>query len=130
MDRPGASEEIFKAPWTLAYLEPSGDRPGQCLVRAPRLGSGPGGTTRAGRAHANLCAGRCSGTALGPFLVTTALGTLLWTGLLAAAGYVLAERYRDVAGWIEPAGNAVVILARGGYSYRVLTFGKPTREVP
>ena len=71
-----------------------------------------------------------AGMPLGPFLLTTALGSLLWTGLLATAGYVLAERYRDVAGWIEPTGNAVLILALGVYGYRVLTFGKPTREVP
>jgi membrane protein DedA with SNARE-associated domain len=71
-----------------------------------------------------------AGMPLSPFLLTTPFGTLLRTGLLAAAGYVLAERYRDVAGWIEPAGNAVLILALGGYGYRVLTFGKPTREVP
>lgn len=65
-----------------------------------------------------------------PFLISTALGTILWTGLLAAAGHVLAERYREVAGWIEPAGNAVLILALGGYAYRVLTFRKPAQHVP
>jgi membrane protein DedA with SNARE-associated domain len=54
-----------------------------------------------------------AGMPLGPFLLTTAFGTLLWTGLLAMA-----------------AGNAVLILALGGYGYRVLTFGKPTWEVP
>lgn len=71
-----------------------------------------------------------AGMPLGPFLLTTAVGTLLWTGLFATAGYVLAEGYRDVAGWIGPAGNAVLILALGGYGYRVITFEKPTREVP
>ncbi|MES2167571.1 MAG: DedA family protein [Pseudomonadota bacterium] len=71
-----------------------------------------------------------AGMPLGPFLVTTALGSLLWTGLLATAGDVLAERYREVAGWIEPAGNAVLFLALGVYGYRVLTFGKTTRAVP
>gem|GEM_PF-6937024 len=40
-----------------------------------------------------------------PFLATTAVGTLLWTGLLAAAGYVLAEGYRTVGNWIDRAGQ-------------------------
>lgn len=71
-----------------------------------------------------------AGMPLIPFLISTALGTLLWTGLLAAAGYVLAERYREVAGWIEPAGNAVLILALGIYGYRVMTFEKPAPDVP
>ncbi len=69
-----------------------------------------------------------AGMPLVPFLVTTALGTLLWTGLLAGAGYVLAERYREVGGWIEPAGNAVFVLALGAYGYRVVTFGKRSRR--
>ena len=71
-----------------------------------------------------------AGMPLIPFLLITALGTFVWTGLLAAAGYVLAERYREVAGWIEPAGNTVLLLALGIYGYRVMTFGKPARDVP
>lgn len=59
-----------------------------------------------------------------PFLATTAVGTLLWTGLLAAAGYVLAEGYRTVGNWIEPVGNGIVILALAIYAYRVATLQK------
>lgn len=61
-----------------------------------------------------------------PFLVTTASGTLVWTGLLAAAGYVLAEGYLSVGKWIEPIGNGILILAIAIYAYRVATFGKQT----
>ncbi len=63
-----------------------------------------------------------------PFLVTTALGTLLWTGLLATTGYVLAEGYRTVGNWVEPAGNGILILAIVIYAYRVATFGKRAGE--
>lgn len=52
-----------------------------------------------------------AGMPLIPFLVTSALGTLLWTGLLATAGHVLADGYRAVGAWIEPVGNGVLILA-------------------
>lgn len=65
-----------------------------------------------------------TGMPLMPFLATTAVGTLLWTGLLAAAGYVLAEGYRTVGNWIEPVGNGIVILALAIYAYRVATFDK------
>lgn len=63
-------------------------------------------------------------TPLIPFLATTAVGTLLWTGLLGAAGYGLAEGYRTVGNWIEPVGNSIVILALAIYAYRVVTFDK------
>lgn len=65
-----------------------------------------------------------TGMPLMPFLATTAVGTLLWTGLLASAGYVLAEGYRTVGDWIEPVGSTIVILAFAIYAYRVVTFQK------
>lgn len=70
-----------------------------------------------------------AGMPLVPFLLATALGTLLWTGLLAGAGYVLAERYLEVGGWIEPASKAVFVLALGAYVYRVVTFGRRSRRM-
>ena len=108
------------------------DRAGAWFARRGRAAVLVGGLVPGVRTLISVPAG-VAGMPLGPFLLTTAVGTLLWTGLdrvLATGGYVLAEGYRDVAGWIEPAGNAVMILALGGYGYRVLTFGKPTREVP
>jgi membrane protein DedA with SNARE-associated domain len=68
-----------------------------------------------------------AGMPLVPFLLATTFGTLLWTGFLAGTGYVLAERYLEVGGWIEPVGNAVFVLALGAYGYRVVTFGKRSR---
>ncbi len=68
-----------------------------------------------------------AGMPLVPFLLATTFGTLLWTGFLAGTGYVLAERYLEVGGWIKPAGNAVFVLALGAYGYRVVTFGMRSR---
>lgn len=69
-----------------------------------------------------------AGMPLLPFLATSAVGTLLWTGLLAAAGYVLGESYGTVGRWIEPIGNSVLVLAVAVYLYRVVTFGGETRS--
>lgn len=69
-----------------------------------------------------------TGMPLMPFLTATAIGTLLWTGLLAAAGYVLAEGYQKVGNWIEPIGNGILILAIAIYAYRVATFEKQAGE--
>lgn len=65
-----------------------------------------------------------SGMPLAPFLAYSTVGTVVWTGLLAAAGYRLSENYRAVAGFIEPIGNGVLVLALALYLYRVATFGR------
>lgn len=67
-----------------------------------------------------------SGMPLAPFLAYSTVGTVVWTGLLAAAGYGLGENYRAVAGFIEPIGNGMLVLALALYLYRVATFGRPS----
>lgn len=42
------------------------------------------------------------------FYLWTTVGTTVWVGLLAFAGYLLQEHYLLVEGWIEPLGIAVV----------------------
>lgn len=69
-----------------------------------------------------------AGMPLAPFLAATTMGTVLWTGLLAAAGYLLAENYLAVGNWIEPLSNGIVILAFAVYVYRVATFKKQIDE--
>jgi hypothetical protein len=77
-------------------------------VRAPRLGGGRGGPARAGRAPAELGTGRCCRyAAQSLFPHHGPSQPISWTGLRVGYGYVLAERYRAVAGWIEPAGITV-----------------------
>lgn len=45
-----------------------------------------------------------------PFLTLTALGSAIWTTLLAYAGYVLGANYEAVATFIEPISKIVVIV--------------------
>lgn len=57
------------------------------------------------------------------FLLYSTLGTVLWTTLLAGAGYVLEPQYRVVADWVNPVTNAILAIAVLWYIYRVATFG-------
>lgn len=63
-----------------------------------------------------------AGMALPRFLAYTTIGTLLWTALLAGAGYLLGGRYDQVSAWINPVSNVVVGLLALWYVYRVVTF--------
>lgn len=64
---------------------------------------------------------------LAAFLGWTALGTALWTALLAGAGYVLQSQYGRVADLVNPASNVIVGLIAVWYVYRVATF-RPMRR--
>lgn len=59
---------------------------------------------------------------LAPFLAWTALGTALWTLLLAGAGYLLQSHYTLVADYLNPLSNVVLGLLVVWYVYRVVTF--------
>ncbi|MBA3305709.1 MAG: DedA family protein [Thermoleophilaceae bacterium] len=63
-----------------------------------------------------------TGMKLPGFLAWTALGTGLWTALLAGAGYALQGQYALVADYVNPASNVVVGLLFAWYAYRVATF--------
>jgi len=63
----------------------------------------------------------------GRFLAWTTLGTLIWTALLAAAGYLLEARFAEVEAYVDPVSKGVVGLAVAAYVYRVATYS-PARE--
>jgi membrane protein DedA with SNARE-associated domain len=44
-----------------------------------------------------------------PFLLYSALGTLLWTGALAYAGYLLGKNYRAVEKYLGPAAIVAIV---------------------
>lgn len=44
-----------------------------------------------------------------PYVVYSALGTILWTGALAVAGFVLGDQFEQVQGVIAPVSKVVVI---------------------
>lgn len=58
------------------------------------------------------------------FLLYSALGTVLWTGLLAVAGFVLKSQYQKVENWLNPVSWGVVLFLFVWYIYGVLTFDK------
>lgn len=68
--------------------------------------------------------------ALAPFLLYTTVGTAIWTTFLASAGYLLEDRYQQVAGWLNPISNIVAAGIALWYIYRVATFGRRTSQQP
>src|SRR5690606_6634041 len=58
------------------------------------------------------------------FLAWTLAGTMLWTALLAGAGYLLNSQYDRVERWTNPVANVVFAAAVGIYLYRIATWGR------
>jgi membrane protein DedA with SNARE-associated domain len=58
----------------------------------------------------------------GRFLAYSAIGTALWTSALAAAGYLLEDRYQQVSTYLDPIANVVFGVVAVTYLYRVVTF--------
>jgi membrane protein DedA with SNARE-associated domain len=69
-----------------------------------------------------------AGMPLGSFLLYSAAGTILWTALLATAGYFLESQYDKVAQWLNPISNVVIGLIVLGYLYRVIRFRRRQTE--
>lgn len=63
---------------------------------------------------------------LARFLIYSAAGTLLWSGLLAFAGYLLQGQYHKVSDYVGPVSTAVIVLIVVTYLYRVITYRRPT----
>lgn len=55
-----------------------------------------------------------------PFLALSAGGTLLWTGLLAGAGYLLEGHYAIVADYIDPVSKLIVAGIIVAYLFRLV----------
>jgi len=65
---------------------------------------------------------------LGTFLSISAAGSLVWTTLLTAAGYLMQANYHIVEAWVDPVSTAVVVLAVAIYIWRFATW-KPIRDI-
>lgn len=65
-----------------------------------------------------------SGMSLRKLLIYSTIGTAIWTGILAMAGYLLEGQYEKVQDWINPASNAIIAGLVLFYLYRVVTFRK------
>ena len=66
---------------------------------------------------------------LGQFLLYSSIGSLAWTGLLTAAGFLLENNYREVAKYVDPVSKAVLGGMLAWYLYRVITYRKPAETV-
>jgi membrane protein DedA with SNARE-associated domain len=64
---------------------------------------------------------------LAKFLFFSAIGTIIWTAILALAGYLLQGQHAKVAGWLGPVTNLVTFALLAWYFYRVATF-KQSRD--
>lgn len=65
-----------------------------------------------------------AGMPMGQFLLYSTVGSLVWTGILTGAGYMLESQYERVAQYVDPVSKAILIGLLGWYLYRVVTFKK------
>lgn len=61
---------------------------------------------------------------LSRFIIYSAIGTVTWTAVLAAAGYALGRAYADAEKYINPVATGVMVLIVVGYLYRFATYGR------
>ena len=59
-----------------------------------------------------------------PFLAYSAIGTLVWTALLAAAGYLLKSEYQVVGRYIDAASKIIIGLIVLTYLWRLVSGGR------
>lgn len=68
-----------------------------------------------------------SNMSLGQFLLYSSIGSLAWTGLLTAAGFLLEDNYQAVAKYVDPISKTVLGALLAWYVYRVVTY-KPAAK--
>lgn len=59
------------------------------------------------------------------FLLYSGIGSLAWTGLLTAAGFLLESKYQQVATYVDPVSKLVLGVLLAWYLYRVITYRAP-----
>lgn len=63
---------------------------------------------------------------LGQFLLFSTVGSLIWTGILTGAGFLLESQYERVAEYVDPVSKAILVGLVLWYVYRVITW-KPAK---
>ena len=61
-----------------------------------------------------------AGMSMTKFLIYSTLGSLIWTALLALAGYLLESQYEKVSEYLNPVSTAIVVLMVLYYLYRLI----------
>jgi membrane protein DedA with SNARE-associated domain len=64
---------------------------------------------------------------LGQFLLYSGIGSLAWTGLLTAAGFLLESKYEEVSKYVDPVSKVVLGALLAWYLYRMITYRAPAR---
>jgi membrane protein DedA with SNARE-associated domain len=64
----------------------------------------------------------------GQFLLISAVGSLLWTGILTVAGLLLHEGYHIVEAWVDPVSTGVLVIGILVYIWRFVTW-KPIKDI-
>lgn len=59
------------------------------------------------------------------FLLYSTIGSLGWTGLLMAGGFLLEDKYSQVSGYVDPVSKAIFGILLAWYLYRVATYQRP-----
>lgn len=59
---------------------------------------------------------------LGRFLAYSGAGSVVWSGFLSCAGFLLEGQYERASAWLNPASNIIIGLLVVFYLYRVVTF--------
>ncbi|HYE38601.1 MAG TPA: DedA family protein [Ramlibacter sp.] len=55
-----------------------------------------------------------------PFLLWTAVGSVIWTSLLTLAGYLLESQYERIGKWLNPVSTAIFVIIAIWYVVRVI----------
>ncbi|WP_417780464.1 DedA family protein [Stutzerimonas xanthomarina] len=61
-----------------------------------------------------------AGMSMTKFLIYSTLGSLIWTALLALAGYLLESQYEKVSEYLNPVSTVIVVLMVLYYLYRLI----------
>ena len=61
------------------------------------------------------------------FLLYSSIGSLVWTGLLMGAGFLLEDKYTEVAKYVDPVSKGILGLLLAAYVYRVVTYRPPEK---
>ncbi|MGX4641787.1 DedA family protein [Massilia sp. SYSU DXS3249] len=64
---------------------------------------------------------------LGRFLLYSGIGSLAWTGILMAAGFLLENKYTEVAKYVDPVSKTIFGALLAWYLYRVITYRTPAK---
>ncbi len=70
-----------------------------------------------------------SGMPFGKFMLYSSLGTIIWTSILATAGYYLGNNYQLFAEWLSNAGHIIAAVLLIGVGFALYRYFKKTKRI-